>query len=174
MQLCNSWQAYLCAIKKDYLANKNFGAFINAMAEKNSKNDKINALMEDPDSIIMVADNSNRVKCIHSCKKFDRTCTKLTTTIGGLIGQGARAFPIVIDEDDATSSKLVRIPTTAKIWACKDTEQLKNPLSNTGGAPPIITSPVGPQTRTRSTALAASTSETMPPEASAPEGGGGT
>ncbi len=106
------------------MANKNFGAFINATVEKNSKNDKITALMEDPDNIIIVTDNCNRVKFIYSCKKFGRTRTKPTTTIGGLIGQGARAFPIVIDEDNETSSKLVKIPTTAKIWACKDTEQL--------------------------------------------------
>jgi hypothetical protein len=168
MQLRNSWQAYLRAINKANSANKNFGAFINAMAEKNSKNDKITALMEDPDSIIMVADNRNRVKFTYSCKKFGGTRTKPTTMIGGLIGQGARAFPIVIDKDNATSSKLVKIPTTTKIWAFKDTEQLKNLLSDTGGTPPIITSPVGPQTRMRSAALAASTSET---EALAPEGG---
>jgi hypothetical protein len=171
MQLCNSWQAHLRAINKANSANKNFGAFINAMAEKNSKNDKISAPTEDPDSIIMVADNRNRLKLIDSCKKFGGTRTKPTTTIGGLIGQGARALPIVIDKDNATSSKLVKIPTTAKIWACKDTEQLKNLLSDTGGTPPIITTPVGPQTRTRSAALAASASET---DALAPEGGGGT
>jgi hypothetical protein len=115
MQLRNSWQAHLHSINEADSANKNFGAFISAMAEKNSKNDKITALTEDPNSIIMVADNRNRVEFIHSCKKFGGTRTKSATTIGGLIGQGARAFPIIIDEDSATSSMSVKIPTTSKI-----------------------------------------------------------
>jgi hypothetical protein len=171
MQLRNSWQAHLCSISEADLANKNFGAFINAMAEKNSKNDKNTALMEDPDSIIMVVDNRNRVKFIHSCKKFGGTCTKSATMIEGLIGQGARAFPIIIDEDNTMSSTSVKIPTTSKICACKDTEQLKNLLSNTaGGTPPI---PKGTRRRSRLAALAAPASETTPPAASAPEEGGG-
>jgi hypothetical protein len=95
------------------------------------KNDKITTLTEDPDSIIVVTDNRNRVRFIHSCKKFGGPCTKSATLIGGLIGKGAWAFPIIIDKDDATSSMSVKIPTTSKIWACKDTEQLKNLLSNT-------------------------------------------
>jgi hypothetical protein len=145
MQLCNSWQACLCSISKANLANKNFGAFISAMAEKNLKNDKITALTEDLDSIIMVADNRNRVKFIHSCKKFGGSCIKSATTIGGLIGQGARAFPIIINKDNAMSSTSVKIPTTSKIWACKNTEQLKNLLSDiAGGTPPI---PKGTRTR---------------------------
>jgi hypothetical protein len=57
MQLRNSWQAHLCSINEADSANKNFGAFISAMAEKNSKNEKITALTEAPNSIIMVADN---------------------------------------------------------------------------------------------------------------------
>jgi hypothetical protein len=96
----------------------------------------------------------------------------LSTTIGGIIGQGAWTFPIIINEDDATSSTSVKIPTTSKIWACKDTEQLKNLLSDTaGGTPPI---PEGTRTRLRSAALAAPASETTPPAASAPAEGEGT
>ena len=70
MQLRNSWQAFLCAINEADSTNKNFGAFINAMAEKNSKNDKINALMEDPDSIIMVS-------CIRWVDSYERYITKI-------------------------------------------------------------------------------------------------
>ncbi len=171
MQLRNSWQTHLCSINEANSANKNFGAFISAMAEKNLKNDKITALTEDPDSIIMVADNCNRVNFIHSCKKFGGTCTKTATTIGGLISQGARAFPIIINKDNATPSMSVKIPTTSKIWACKDTEQLKNLLSDTAEGTPSI--PKGTRTRSRSAALAVPASETTPPAASAPEEGGG-
>ncbi len=66
MSLQNSWLAHLCAINKNDLANKNFDAFVNAMEAKNLKNDKIVSLTKDPDSIVVVADNLQWVKFIHS------------------------------------------------------------------------------------------------------------
>jgi hypothetical protein len=58
MLLHNSWLLHLRAVKESDLANKNFGAFINTMeVTKNSKNDKIISLTEDPNSIVTLADN---------------------------------------------------------------------------------------------------------------------
>jgi hypothetical protein len=51
-------------------ANGNFAAFIDALNVRNSKNDKINSLTEDADGIVMVLDDSFKVKIIHSCKKM--------------------------------------------------------------------------------------------------------
>ncbi len=52
----NSWQAHLQAVNETNATNKNFDAFINAMAVGNSKIEKINAIMEDPDSIMLVVE----------------------------------------------------------------------------------------------------------------------
>jgi hypothetical protein len=49
-------------------ANKNFDVFINAMATENPKTEKINAIAEDPDSIMLVV-QEKKIKFIHSCKK---------------------------------------------------------------------------------------------------------
>jgi hypothetical protein len=65
----NSCQAYLRASNETDVANKNFDAFIDAMAMENSKIEKINAIMEDPDSIILVVEQK-KIKFIHSCKKI--------------------------------------------------------------------------------------------------------
>jgi hypothetical protein len=93
--------------------------------------------MEDPDSIILV-DKQEKIKFIHSCKKFGGTRTNPTTTIVGLIGQGARAFPIVIDLDKAVTSQEVTVPLDARIWACKDATKLKD-LDDNATAPPVTT-----------------------------------
>jgi len=91
--------------------NKNFDAFIIAMATENPK--IINATMEDPESIVLVVEKK-KIKFIHSCKKYGGTRTNPTTTIVGLIGQGARAFPIVIDSEKAVTSKeVLDIPLNA-------------------------------------------------------------
>ena len=121
-----------------------------------SKIERINAITEDPESILLVVEGK-KIKFIHSCKKFGGTRTNPMTTVASLIGQGARAFPIVIDSENATS-KEVSVPLDARIWACKDVTELRELDSNTPTNPP----PAASGARTRSQ-RGASTEETNPP-----------
>jgi hypothetical protein len=127
------------------------------MAMENSKIERINVISEDPDSILLEV-KGKRIKFIHSCKKFGGTRTNPTTTVASLIGQGARAFPIVIDWENAATSKEVSVPLDARIWACKDVTELRELDSNTPTNPP----PAASGARTRSQ-RGASTEETNPP-----------
>ena len=99
------------------------------MATENSKIEKINAITEDPDSIMLVVEQK-KIKFIHSYKKFGSTRTNQTTTVVGFISQGARAFPIVIDLAKATTSKEVMVPLDARICTCKDAIELRELDSN--------------------------------------------
>jgi hypothetical protein len=105
--------------------------------------EKINAITEDPDSIMLVVEQK-KIKFIHSCKKFGSTRTNQTTTVVGLIHQGARAFPIVIDSAKATTLKKVMIPLDARIWTCKDVIELRELDSN------VYNPPAATGARTRS------------------------
>ena len=134
MVLHNSWQAHLNAKNACDAANRNFGAFIKAISNDKTKNDKIHALTEDPDSIVVVADNRRRVKFAHSCKKIGGTCTISTVSISGLIGNGPRASPIVINMDVATTATEVKIPPTERIWRCNNTKELDELPTNGGAA----------------------------------------
>ncbi len=80
------------------------------MAAENLKIEKINAITEDPDSIMLLL-KQKKIKFIHSCKKFGGT----RTTVVVLIGQGARAFPSVIDSDKAVTSQEVMVPSDTRI-----------------------------------------------------------
>jgi hypothetical protein len=125
MTLHNSWQSHLNVVNAcDTAVNRNFGAFVKALGNKKLSNDKINALTEDPDSIVVVVDNRRQIKFIHRCKKFGGTCTKPTINVGGLIGSGPRASPIVIDVDIATITTEVKIPPTKRIWRCNNAKEL--------------------------------------------------
>ena len=154
----NSWQAHLRTMNETDAANRHFGAFIDAMATENSKIERINTITEDPDSIMLVVEGK-KIKFIHSCKKFGGTRTNPTTTVAGLIGLGARAFPIVIDQEKAATSKEVSVPSDARIWACKDITELRELDSNTPSNNPP---PAASGARTRSQ-RGASTEETTPP-----------
>ena len=125
MILHNSWLSHLRDINAADQANRNFNAFINATDVDKQKNDKINAITEDPDSIVLIADNHRRIKFVHSCKKFGGTRINPVVTVGGLVGQGARAFPIAVDLETATSSKNVIIPSLDKIMHCKNIDELE-------------------------------------------------
>ena len=154
----NSWQAYLRTTNETNAANKNFDAFIVAMAADDSKIEKINTITEDPASIMLVVEQK-KIKFIHSCKKFGGTRTNPTTTVVGLVGQGARAFPIVIDSEKAVTSNEVLVPLDTRIWACKDPIEKRELDNNTPMTPPA---PAASGARTRSQ-RGASTEETTPP-----------
>jgi hypothetical protein len=135
MILHNSWQSHLSAANACDTANRNLGAFAKALSNDKSKNDKINAITEDPDSIVTVAYNRHRVKFVYSCKKFGGTRTISPVSIGGLIGSRPRASPIVINTDIATTATEVKIPPTKKIWHCNNTKELDELPVNRGGKP---------------------------------------
>jgi len=145
-------------MNKTNTANRYFSAFIGAMATENSKIKRINAITEDPDSIMLVV-KGKKIKFIHICKKFGGTCTNPTTTVAGLIGHGARAFPIVIDQEKAVTSKEVSVPSDARIWACKDVTKLRELDSDTPSKNPP---PAASGARTRSQ-RGSPTEETTPP-----------
>ena len=147
MILHNSWQSHLSTANARDAANRNLGAFVKALSNDKLKNDKINALTEDPNSIVIVADNRRWVKFIHSCKKFGGTCTISTVSIGGLIGSGPKASPIVIGMDVATTATEVKVPPTKKIWHCNNTKELDK-LPVNGGAEPQQTPILRRSTRT--------------------------
>ncbi len=133
----NSLIAHLCVMNKSDTANKNFEAFINPMETTNTKYDKVIALTEDPDSIVVVfvVGNRNKVKFIHNLKKFGSTRNNATVIIGGLMGKGARAVPVTVNVDNVTSSQDIIIPPFNKIWGCKSMEELMNiPMVNSGDA----------------------------------------
>ncbi len=94
--------------------------------QKNQKNDKINSLTEDPDSIEMAADINCKVKFFHSCKKFGSTRTNPIVKMACLVGHGARALPVVIGSDKITDFINVNVPLDERIWTCKTIEELKD------------------------------------------------
>jgi hypothetical protein len=103
----NSWQSYLRSSNEFDAANSNFGAFVDAFGENKLSNDWINAITEDPDCIILAVENQ-RIKFLHRCKKNGGTRTKPEVTVAGLIGQGAKALPIVINRTRPQKSRKSR------------------------------------------------------------------
>ena len=106
----------------------------------------------------MLVVKQKKIKFIHSCKKFGGTRTNPTMTVVGLIGHGARAFPIIIDSEKAVTSKEVLVPFDARIWVCKDATELRALDNNISKTPP----PAASGARTRSQ-RGASSEETTPP-----------
>jgi hypothetical protein len=106
------------------------------MGTEDSKILKINSITEEPNSIMLV--KQKKIKFIHSCKKFGGTRTNPSTTVVGLISQGAKALPIVIDSAKATTSKEVMVSSDPRIWTCKDAIEQRELDSN-------ATIPPGPQ-----------------------------
>ncbi len=86
-----------------------------------------------------MAVENQKIKFFHSCKKFGGTRTKPNVTVVGLIGQRAKALPIVINPEEAVKTKKVTTLLVKRIWACKTLANLKN-LNNAfrENAPPPV------------------------------------
>jgi hypothetical protein len=121
----------------------------------NLKIEKINAITEDPDSIMLVV-KQKKMKFIDSCDKIGGTHTTPTMAFVGHISQGARAFPIVIDSEKATTLKEVTVPSDARIWMRKNATELRE-LDGNATTPAAAT---GARTRSQRGATA---KETFPP-----------
>ncbi len=164
-----SWQAHLGVANTTNEANGNFTAFINVLNVRNLKNDRINSLIKDANGIVMVLDNSFKVKIIHSCKKNGGTCTNPIVKMGCLTGLGARALPIIVNPERLIKTNDVSIPTDDSIWACNTIEELKN-LRNTttGTAAPAAPTATPPYTRTRAGTRVGSSEGAPPPVVNLP------
>ncbi len=158
----NSWQAHFGVANTTNKANGNFAALIDALNVRSSKNDRINSLTKDADGIVMVLDDSFKVKIIHSCKKIGGTCTNPIVKMGWLTGLGARALPIIVNPERLIKTNDITIPTDDLIWACNTIKELKN-LGNatTGMAAPAAPTATPPYTRTRA-GMRAGSSEGAP------------
>jgi hypothetical protein len=79
------------------------------------KMEKVNNLIKDKDTIVLVNCKHSQIKTLHGYKKFGGTQIFPELKINCLIGLGMRATPIIVDLDQITSAKEVTLPTADTI-----------------------------------------------------------
>jgi hypothetical protein len=85
----NSWQSYLHSLNESNAVSSNFGAFVDALGENKSSNDRINAITKDPDCIILAVKNQ-WIKFLHSCKNLKGQGPSLRSRLQALSGRGQK------------------------------------------------------------------------------------
>jgi hypothetical protein len=134
-----SWQSYFNAFGATDAANANMALFGDAMDPQKSKIKKINNLIKDEDTVALIKGKDGKLKALHNFKKIGGTRIQPEMQLICLFGSGARAIGIVIDSDQITKSKEIKIPTADAIWECSTVNELENVENNNPAPTPAAT-----------------------------------
>jgi hypothetical protein len=99
MNLFFSWLTYFSAFKSSDVANANMVLFDNAMDAQKSKSEKINALIQEEDTVALVTGRDGKIKALHGFKKLGGTSTHPNMKLVCLLGSGARVNGIIINTE---------------------------------------------------------------------------
>jgi hypothetical protein len=148
-------------------ANKNMKAFTQAFAPTTMLAKRVNALVKEIDTAVLLVGPNDRVLQTHSLTKFGGTRSCPNIIVGSLIGMGPRAIAVIIDHGAAVASTTIIIPTATKIANCKTIKELVALASGSSAmasmmAPQAATQAVRTPPRRRGATTATATTATTP------------
>jgi hypothetical protein len=162
----NGWAQHFKSIANDE-ANKNMKAFTQASAPTMTLAKRVNALVEEINTAVLLVGLNDMVLQTHSLTKFGgmRSCPNVI--VGSLIGMGPRAIAVIINHGAAVASTTVIIPAATAIASCKTTKELVALASGSLAtastmALQAMTPAVGTPPRRRGATTTAATTATIP------------
>ena len=121
----NSWKKFLSSLPGDDGGDRNANAFTAAVHAETEIQKRIQAMVEDPNSVVLVADNEKRFNIIHSAKNLGGRMTRPTNKLVGLMGLGTSGIGIEINESSVSAVQKIATPILESIWECTTEEQVK-------------------------------------------------
>jgi hypothetical protein len=162
----NGWEQHFKSIANNE-ANKNMKAFTQAFAPTMMLAKRVNALVEEIDTAVLLVGPNETVLRTHSLTKFGGMRSHPNVIVGSLIGMGPRAIVVIINHGAAVASMTVIIPAETKIPNCKMIKELVALASGSSAtastmAPQAATPAVRTLPRRRDATTTAATTATMP------------
>jgi len=118
MTLYNTWKAFFLNLASNEACNVNMEEFGAALAADISNGDKLKALTEDQDTVILGADNNKQIIAFHSPHNFGGTRARKDVKVGCLLGFGPVAVGVIVDEGTLTAACSIVTPTIDELAAC--------------------------------------------------------
>ena len=130
----SNWRDYFMNHPNTDAGNENMTAFTAALSSELEDDERVESLVEEIDTVILAADADAQLLIIHSPKRFGGTRSRATGKIVGLMGLGAEAQRVIINEDTAVLACKIKTPTFGAIRGCAlgtDIEGLRSSSSVT-------------------------------------------
>ena len=106
-----SWKEFYLSQNE---GNHNIIAYNNAMHHSNSKKEILQNLVQEVDSVILLAGEDQQMTVVHSPKNFGGTRSRPTDKLVALKGMGKEATCIVLDEELLLRESKYRVPPQSK------------------------------------------------------------
>jgi len=128
----SNWRDYFMNHPNTDAGNETIPAFTAALSAELEDFERVEALVEEIDTIILAANTDGQILILHGPKRFGGTRSRATSKIVGLMGLGAEAQRIIINEDTAVLACKIKTPTFGAIRGCalgRDIEGLRSSSS---------------------------------------------
>lgn len=135
MNLSSTWKLHYANLASNEAGNVNMAAFGPALAADIPFGEKLRALTEDPDTVILAAGNKNQVIVFHSPCNFGGKRFRTANKVGALMGFGPVAGSVIVDENTLTAECEIVSPTIDELVACSTAAEVEAlPIPSARGA----------------------------------------
>ena len=123
-----TWLEYFKkVVEENNSGNDNLEVYSNAAnPAKLNQNERIKALTEEQDAIILLANAMKNITIIHSVKDLGGTRSRPENKIVALQGLSNDATAIVVDKESTTQALELKTPPAADIADCESADLIKN------------------------------------------------
>jgi hypothetical protein len=123
-----TWLEYFKNVaQKNYSGNDNLEVYSNAAnPTKLNQNERIKALTEEQDAIVLLANAMKNITIIHSVKDLGGTRSRPENKIVALQGFSNDAVVIIIDKESTTQALELKTPPATDIADCESADLIKN------------------------------------------------
>ena len=120
----NNWKQHYANLASNEDGDRNMKSFSLAMAAGASLQTKIQNLVEEIDTVFIVANDEKKLQLIHSPMNLGGTRTRVDNKIVCLIEMGSQATPVILDFEKALADRSIVTPTIDDILNCGTKEDI--------------------------------------------------
>ena len=126
MPAAASWNLWFSSLPDYSTGNKDSSIYAEAWSQDSDESEKLQTLTGDPGAVILVSDANNKIIALHSFKNFGGTRIRPANNFACLIGGGASAPIVSINEQSITANCSIATPTIAAITNCTSALAIRN------------------------------------------------
>ena len=109
--LSTSWKQHFASLPGNDDGDRNMRAFSVALVAGQTPAKKLKQLVDEVDSIILVADERNEISILHSISNLGGTRSRPENKIVALVGMGAHTTCVLLDWEKAVGDCQLVTPT---------------------------------------------------------------
>ena len=124
MQTHSSWANWFVNHGNNDAGNKNIQAFSDILSSGDSNKVKLQALVEDIDTVILAADSNNTIMILHSPKNLRGRRSRPKNKVVCILGVGSQGTCVLLDLKTAFKDIELIVPTVHDLAKCKSAEEV--------------------------------------------------